>query len=185
MQEIFFLRFYYDFDTVGRYEFDRLSIWGYDFVTILLRFRYGSGYGLDTILIRFRYDFGTNLIWFWNFVEVSDGLAGFHKRKQNQPRDIFCGFLHCFCGFGIVVTQFWYGSGTLASAKGNRNSPGKCVFSWIFVVLIRFNTILIRFWYDFVAILLRFWYDFDTILLRFWYDFVTILLRFWYDFDTI
>ena len=53
MHEIFFLRFYYDFDTVGRYEFDRLSIWGYDFVTILLRFRYGSGYGLDTILIRF------------------------------------------------------------------------------------------------------------------------------------
>ena len=68
MHEIFFLRFYYDFDTVGRYEFDRLSIWGYDFVTILLRFRYGSGYGLDTILIRFRYDFGTNLIWFWDFV---------------------------------------------------------------------------------------------------------------------
>ena len=64
MQEIFLLRFYYDFDTVGRYEFDRLSIWGYDFVTILSRFRYGSGYGLDTILIRFRYDFATNLIWF-------------------------------------------------------------------------------------------------------------------------
>ena len=166
------------FDTIGRYEFDTLWIWGCDFDMVLC-FWYGLGYGLDMVLDVI----DTVLIWFqW---------VGFKKRNRNTPGTgfwpIFRRFLWfyvliwCWYDFDTILTRFWYDFDTIlirfwydfdtvliwfqrvGFKKRNRNNPGT------------------GFW----SILRRFFCGFDMILTWFWCYFDTILICFWYDFDML
>ena len=180
------------FDTIGRYEFDTLWIWGCDFDMVLC-FWYGLGYGLDMVLDVI----DTVLIWFqW---------VGFKKETETPQGQVsgrffegFCGFMfwygvdtiltrfwHDFdtiltrfwYGFDTILIRFWYGSSVLASKKETETTQGQ-VFGQFFE---GFFAVLIWFWHGFDAILIRFWYAFDTILICFWiwFRWVGFKSQFW------
>ena len=110
------------FDTIGRYEFDTLWIWGYDFDMVLLCSWYGLGYGLDM----FRYGFGMFWMWFWYgvdmvwersaFFRVPDGLAS-RKETETAPGQPFGRFLGFFLWFwydsDMILIRFWYAFDTI------------------------------------------------------------------------
>ena len=94
------------FDTIGRYEFDTLWIWGYDFDLVLLCLWYGLGFGLDMVLECFGCEF--NMVWERSaFFRVPDGLAS-RKETETVPGQPFGRCLDCFCGFEMILIQFWY-----------------------------------------------------------------------------
>ena len=181
--QFFFNDFNMVFDTIGRYEFDTLWIWGCDFDMVLLCFWYGLGYGLHMVLDVI----DTVSIWFqW---------VGFKKRNRNNPGTGFWSIFRRFLWFYVLI-WFWYDFDTILTRF------------WY-----DFDAIFIRFWHDFDTILIRFWYSFDmvtvcrlqkknqkqprdrflvnlsrfffAVLIWFWHGFDAILIRFWYAFDTI
>ena len=150
-----------------------------------------SWYGVDTVLVRFWYYFHTILIWFrygFDMVPVSwlqkketetapgqpfgrfhEGSCGFHLILLWSWYGVNTSLIQFSYNFDMISIRFWYGSGELASKKGNRNSPGTGVWS----IFRRF----LWFWYGFEKlILIQFWYDFELVLIWFgiwfrWVDF--------------
>ena len=170
---IFFYDFNMVFDTIGRYEFDTLWIWGCDFDMVLIMFLIWFG-------LWFTYGIGCD--WYgFNMVPMS----WLQKKKQKQPRDRFLvDFSKDFCGFGMILIWFWYDFDTIL------------IRFWY-----DFDTILVWFWSGFYMVPVSwlqkkkqkqprdmFLVEFSMVfrvLVWFWYGFDTILIRFWYGFDMV